>query len=172
MREAGRTQSDSVIAFTPRSAHRATLQLARESRVTGRTESGAAVEKSFAARQETLDHVDGAISAILANLGMNPVAFNGIFYDRAHARAGAHVIEEQTREKRCAGSIRSITGYDDPHPRTFSISSKYKNPSPSPARAGSITQAPNIKTRYLFWRLKSLDIFLGVWCLGFWNLQL
>jgi len=39
-----------------------------------------AVEKSFAAAKKDLAiDVDGAIGATLADLGMNPTAFNGIF---------------------------------------------------------------------------------------------
>jgi citrate synthase len=39
-----------------------------------------AVEKAFADAKKSLPiNVDGAIGAILADLGMNPAAFNGIF---------------------------------------------------------------------------------------------
>jgi citrate synthase len=69
-----------------------------------------AVEKAFADAKKSLPiNVDGAIGAILADLGMNPAAFNGIFMIARTPGLVAHVIEEQTRERRCAGSIRSIT---------------------------------------------------------------
>jgi citrate synthase len=41
--------------------------------------------------------VDGAIGAILADLGMNPAMFNGIFMIARTPGLIAHVIEEQTR---------------------------------------------------------------------------
>ena len=39
------------------------------------------------------------IGAILADLGMNPAAFNGIFMIARTPGLIAHVIEEQTRER-------------------------------------------------------------------------
>ena len=46
-----------------------------------------AVEKAFADAKKSLPiNVDGVIGAILADLGLDPAAFNGIFDDRAHAR--------------------------------------------------------------------------------------
>ena len=49
----------------------------------------------------------GAIRAILADLRMNPAAFNGIFMI-------AHVIEEQTREKPMRRIDPVNHGYDGP----------------------------------------------------------
>jgi len=127
-----------------------------------------AVEKSFAAARKTLPiNVDGAISAILADLGMNPVAFNGIFMIARTPGLVAHVIEEQTREKPMRRIDPVNHGYDGPASRN--ILDKAPNTKSKPqSRQGGINEPkpPNIKTRYLFWRLK-VWTFLGVWCLGF-----
>lgn len=59
-----------------------------------------AVERAFAAIGRPLPiNVDGAIGAILADLGMDPRVFNGIFMIARTPGLVAHVIEEQTREK-------------------------------------------------------------------------
>ena len=57
------------------------FELAREAGVDGaHMKAARAVEKSFADAKKALPiNVDGAIGAILADLGMNPAAFNGIF---------------------------------------------------------------------------------------------
>jgi citrate synthase len=55
-------------------------------------------------------NVDGAIGAILADLGMKQAGFNGIFIIARTPGLIAHAIEEQARAKdRCAASIQSIT---------------------------------------------------------------
>ena len=80
-----------------------------------------AVEKSFAAARKDLAlDVDGAISAILADLGINPAAFNGIFMIARTPGLVAHVIEEQTREKPMRRIDPVHHGYDGPPPRSFS----------------------------------------------------
>lgn len=59
-----------------------------------------AVERAFASIGRPLPiNVDGAIGAILADLGMDPRTFNGIFMIARTPGLVAHVIEEQTREK-------------------------------------------------------------------------
>jgi citrate synthase len=59
-----------------------------------------AVEKAFADAKKSLPiNVDGGIGAILADLGMDPAPFNGIFKIARTPGLVAHVIEEQTREK-------------------------------------------------------------------------
>ena len=77
------------------------FELAREAGVDGvHMQAARAVEKAFAAAKKSLPiNVDGAIGAILADLGMNPAAFNGIFMIARAPGLIAHVIEEQTREK-------------------------------------------------------------------------
>lgn len=85
------------------------LELAAEAGMadTGMSEGGAtaiaaarAVERAFAAIGRPLPiNVDGAIGAILADLGMDPAVFNGIFMIARTPGLVAHVVEERTREK-------------------------------------------------------------------------
>ena len=80
-----------------------------------------AVEKSFADAKKSLPiNVDGAIGAILADLGMNPAAFNGIFMIARTPGLVAHVIEEQTREKPMRRIDPVKHGYDGPAPKSVS----------------------------------------------------
>lgn len=59
-----------------------------------------AVERAFAAIGRPLPiNVDGAVGAILADLGLDPRVFNGIFMIARTPGLVAHVTEEQTREK-------------------------------------------------------------------------
>ena len=59
-----------------------------------------AVEAAFAAIGKPLPiNVDGALGAILADLGIDPKVFNGIFMIARTPGLVAHVVEEQTREK-------------------------------------------------------------------------
>ncbi len=59
-----------------------------------------AVERAFAAIGKPLPiNVDGAIGSILADLGMDPRVFNGIFMIARTPGLVAHVTEEQTRER-------------------------------------------------------------------------
>lgn len=59
-----------------------------------------AIERAFAAIGKPLPiNVDGALGAILSDLGMDPKVFNGIFMIARTPGLVAHVIEEQTREK-------------------------------------------------------------------------
>ena len=87
-----------------------------------------AVEKAFArlrqgyggqadAKKSLPVNVDGAIGAILADLGMNPATFNGIFMIARTPGLVAHVIEEQTREKPMRRIDPVNHGYDGPPAR-------------------------------------------------------
>ena len=77
------------------------FELAREAGVDGvHMQAARAVEKAFVDAKKSLPiNVDGAIAAILADLGMNPATFNGIFMIARTPGLIAHVTEEQTREK-------------------------------------------------------------------------
>ena len=82
-----------------------------------------AVEKAFADAKRSLPiNVDGAIGAILADLGINPAAFNGIFMIARTPGLIAHVIEEQRREKPMRRIDPVNHGYDGPPSRTISKS--------------------------------------------------
>ncbi len=59
-----------------------------------------AIERAFAAIGKPLPiNVDGALGAILSDLGMDPRTFNGLFMIARTPGLVAHVTEEQTREK-------------------------------------------------------------------------
>src|SRR6266853_172934 len=96
------------------------FELAREAGVDGvHMKAARAVEKSFADAKKVLPiNVDGAIGAILADLGMNPAAFNGIFMIARTPGLVAHVIEEQIREKPMRRIDPVNHGYDGPAARS------------------------------------------------------
>src|SRR5438034_854516 len=98
------------------------FELAREAGMEGvHMQAARAVEKAFAEAKKSLPiNVAGAIRAILADLGMNPAAFNGIFMIARTPGLIAHVIEEQTRERPMRRIDPVNHGYDDPPPRTGS----------------------------------------------------
>ncbi len=98
------------------------FELAREAGVDGPYMKAArAVEKSFVDAKKALPiNVDGAIGAILADLGMNPAAFNGIFMIARTPGLVAHAIEEQTREKPMRRIDPVNHGYDGPAPSNIS----------------------------------------------------
>lgn len=98
------------------------FELAREAGVNGvHMQAASAAEKAFSDAKRSLPiNVDGAIGAILADLGINPVAFNGIFMIARTPGLVAHVIEEQTREKPMRRIDPVNHGYDGPPPRSFS----------------------------------------------------
>ncbi len=123
MSEAGERMSGfghRVHTKDPRTAR--LFELAREAGVDGvHMQAARAVEKAFGDAKKSLPiNVDGAIGAILADLGMNPVAFNGIFMIARTPGLIAHVIEEQTREKPMRRIDPVKHGYDGPSPRTIS----------------------------------------------------
>src|SRR5881392_843487 len=121
MREAGERMSGfghRVHTKDPRTAR--LFEVAREAGVDGpHMKAARAVEKSFADAKKSLPiNVDGAIGAILADLGMNPAAFNGIFMIARTPGLIAHVIEEQTREKPMRRIDPVNHGYDGPAARS------------------------------------------------------
>lgn len=74
-----------------------------------------AVERAFAAIGRPLPiNVDGAIGAILADLGLDPKVFNGIFMIARTPGLVAHVVEEQTREKPMRRIDPVLHAYDGP----------------------------------------------------------
>src|SRR5438874_596396 len=120
MREAGERMPGFGHRYHTKDPRTARLfELAREAGVDGaHIKAARAVEKSFADAKKPLPiNVDGAIGAILADLGMNPAAFNGIFMIARTPGLIAHVIEEQTREKPMRRIDPVNHGYDGPAPR-------------------------------------------------------
>ena len=76
-------------------------------------------KKPFAAAKKDLPiNVDGAIGAILADVGMNPTAQRH-FHDCAHAGLIARVVEEQTRERPMRRIDPVNHGYDGPPARNL-----------------------------------------------------
>ena len=85
------------------------------------------LQKAFTDAKKSLPiNVDGAIGAILADLGMNPAAFNGIFMIARTPGLIAHVIEEQTREKPMRRIDPVNHGYDGPSTGPFPTLSRPK----------------------------------------------
>jgi succinyl-CoA synthetase alpha subunit len=122
MSEAGERMSGfghRVHTKDPRTAR--LFELAREAGVDGmHMQAARAVEKAFADAKKSLPiNVDGAIGAILADLGMSPATFNGIFMIARTPGLIAHVIEEQTREKPMRRIDPVNHGYDGPPPRNI-----------------------------------------------------
>ena len=97
------------------------FELAREAGVDGvHIQAARAVEKAFADAKKSLPiNVDGAVGAILADLGMNPAAFNGIFMIARAPGLVAHVTEEQSRERPMRRIDPVSHSYDGPPPRTL-----------------------------------------------------
>jgi succinyl-CoA synthetase alpha subunit len=98
------------------------FELAREAGIDGaHMQAARAVEKAFADAKKSLPiNVDGAIGAILADLGMNPAAFNGVFMIARTPGLITHVLEEQTREKPMRRIDPVNHGYDGPAPGSLS----------------------------------------------------
>jgi succinyl-CoA synthetase alpha subunit len=68
--------------------------------IDSRIAAARAVERAFAAIGKPLPiNVDGALGAILSDLGLDPRVFNGIFMIARTPGLVAHVTEEQTRER-------------------------------------------------------------------------
>jgi citrate synthase len=96
------------------------FELAEQAGVAGRHMAAArAVEKVFLDRGKPLPiNVDGAIGAILADLGLDPKVYNGIFMIARTPGLIAHVVEEQTRERPMRRIDPEHHGYDGPPPKT------------------------------------------------------
>jgi citrate synthase len=128
MSEAGERMSGfghRVHTKDPRTAR--LFELAREAGVDGvHMQTARAVEKAFADAKKSLPiNVDGAIGAILADLGMDPAAFNGIFMIARTPGLVAHVIEEQTREKPMRRIDPVNHSYDGPPARSLPDKSSF-----------------------------------------------
>jgi succinyl-CoA synthetase alpha subunit len=125
MSEAGERMSGfghRVHTKDPRTAR--LFELARQAGVDGvHMQAARAVEKAFADAKKPLPiNVDGAIGAILADMGLNPAAFNGVFMIARTPGLIAHVIEEKTREKPMRRIDPVNHGYDGPSERSISDS--------------------------------------------------
>ncbi len=92
------------------------FELADEAAAAGKHVAAArAMEKEFAATGKPLPiNVDGAIGAILADLGLDPRVFNGIFMIARTPGLVAHVVEEQSREKPMRRIDPENHAYDGP----------------------------------------------------------
>jgi len=77
------------------------FELAKEAGISGEhIEAARAVERVFADSGKPLPiNVDGALAAILMDLGFDPAVMNGIFMIARVPGLVAHAYEEQTREK-------------------------------------------------------------------------
>jgi len=123
MREAGERMSGfghRLHTKDPRTAR--LFELAHEAGVDdAHMQAACAVEKAFAEAKKSLPiNVDGAIGAILADLGINPAAFNGIFMIARTPGLVAQVMEEQRRERPMRRIDPVNHGYDGPPSRTIS----------------------------------------------------
>jgi succinyl-CoA synthetase alpha subunit len=96
------------------------FELADEAKVSGKHVAAArAVERAFAESGKKLPiNVDGALGAILSDLGLDPRVFNGIFMIARTPGLVAHVAEEQTREKPMRRIDPENHAYDGPAPRS------------------------------------------------------
>jgi len=92
------------------------FELAEAAGVSGKHIAAArAVEKHFADSGKPLPiNVDGAIGAILADLGLDPKVYNGIFMIARTPGLVAHVTEEQTRERPMRKIDPENHAYDGP----------------------------------------------------------
>jgi citrate synthase len=97
------------------------FDLAEDAGVAGRYCAAArAVEQVFRERGKPLPiNVDGAIGAILADLGFEPEVMNGIFMIGRSAGLVAHVREEQTRMKPMRKIDPAAHAYDGPPARVL-----------------------------------------------------
>jgi len=95
------------------------FELADEAKASGNHVAAArAMEKAFADTGKPLPiNVDGAIGSILADLGLDPRVFNGIFMIARTPGLVAHVTEEQTRQRPMRRIDPEHHAYDGPPPR-------------------------------------------------------
>ncbi len=79
-----------------------------------------AVEQAFGRLGRPLPiNVDGALAAILVDLGFDPRVFNGLFMIARVPGLVAHVTEEQTRERPMRRIHPELHAYDGPPDRTL-----------------------------------------------------
>ena len=78
-----------------------------------------AVERHFASSGKTLPmNVDGAIAAVLADLGFEPASMNGLFMIARVPGLIAHALEEQLRQRPMRRIDPARHEYDGPPPRS------------------------------------------------------
>ncbi|MBN1853641.1 MAG: citryl-CoA lyase [Pirellulales bacterium] len=108
-----------VHASDPRT--RRLFELCREAGVAGPyLDAASAVEKFFEMTGKSLPiNVDGAIGAVLAQLGFDPAVMNGVFMIARLPGLVAHVAEEQSREKPMRKIDPVHHAYDGPKSRTL-----------------------------------------------------
>ena len=96
------------------------FELAAEARVEGpHMRAARAVERVFASGGRNLPmNVDGALAAVLADLGFEPAAMNGLFMIARTPGLLAHALEEQARERPMRRIDPVNHTYDGPPPRT------------------------------------------------------
>jgi len=95
--------------------------LAEQAGKVGRfVEAAHAVERAFAQSGRALPiNVDGAIGAILADLGFEPGVMNGLFMIARTPGLIAHVVEEQARQKPMRTIDPTNHAYDGPGERSL-----------------------------------------------------
>lgn len=95
------------------------FELTEEAGVNGLyIDAAKAVEQVFVDTGKKLPiNVDGAIGAVLAQLGFDPAVMNGLFMIARTPGLVAHVVEEQTREKRMRKIDPVDHSYDGPDAR-------------------------------------------------------
>ncbi len=123
MKEAGARMSGfghRIHTDDPRAAR--LFELAREAGVDGsHMEAALAVEQVFRAAGKSLPiNVDGAIAAILTDLGFEPSGMNGVFMSARSPGLVAHATEEHARERPMRRINAAEHEYDGPPPRTIS----------------------------------------------------
>lgn len=98
------------------------FELAREAGVDGaHMKAALAVEQVFRAARKSLPiNVDGAIAAILADLGFEPSAMNGLFMIARAPGLVAHATEERARGRPMRVINAADHVYDGPAPRSLS----------------------------------------------------
>lgn len=106
------------------------FELTEQAGVTGPyLDAANAVERLFADAGKSLPiNVDGAIGAVLAQLGFDPAVMNGLFMIARTPGLVAHVVEEQSREKRMRKIDPVNHDYDGPTERSL----KESMPCPTP----------------------------------------
>ena len=95
------------------------FELTEEAGVTGPyIDAAKAVQQVFTDAGKKLPiNVDGAIGAVLAQLGFDPAVMNGLFMIARTPGLVAHVVEEQTREKPMRKIDPVAHSYDGPDAR-------------------------------------------------------